>query len=391
MKMNKEINIVIGLLKAALTQKPYLIEQNDIAWEQVEKILQGNRLMNMAYFGTLQMKDTSQIPNDLAIQLKKAYEHAVFIEAHQHFGLEEIKQEFERKNIDFLPLKGSVLKYFYPNPQMRLMGDLDILHHVHDKEKIKETMFELGYHQTIEKEILHDVYERKPFLTVEMHKELISHHDNQKSYFNEIWNRVHLVEGKKHEFEMTWEDFYLFFIAHMAKHFSHSGTGLRSLIDFHVFVQNKGKELNRQMVDIHLQQLQLEKFEKVLIQLDDCVFNDAEWESEELVEVFKYMLMSGIYGNMLYHDINIIGKENKKVMGKIQYLSDLIFIKKEGLEKLYPWLKGRRYLYIFAFTHRLFDRMIHKQEKLKKVVSNLQSNEEIEYLKKIQDIVGLRG
>lgn len=389
--MNKEIEVVLQLLRVALNQKSFVLEINDISWEKVEKILVNNRMMNMAYFGLLKMKDTSMIPIQLQDKMKAEYDLSIVKEAHQHFALEEIKEEFEKRKIAFLPLKGSILKEYYPYPQMRMMGDIDILHQFNQKEDVNKTLLSLGYNQIMDAKITHDIYQRTPFIRIEMHKELISKNMIQREYFNDIWKRVRLNEGKKFEYEMTWEDYYLFLLAHMAKHFSNSGTGLRSLTDFHVFIQNKGNDLNRSYVDEKLKKIQLDKFEKQLFEIDDCIFNDKEWVDQDLLKVFEYMVSSGIYGNFKNSSLNNMSKTSSNLGGKILYLKDLIFINCESAEIFYPWLKRRRYLLGFAWILRITDRMIHKKDKLKDVVTYMKNEDEIIQMKKIQEIVGLQN
>lgn len=52
----------------------------------------------------------------------------------------------ESVEISFLPLKGSVLRQYYPEPWMRTSCDIDILVHENDLEKTTEYLVrDLGY------------------------------------------------------------------------------------------------------------------------------------------------------------------------------------------------------------------------------------------------------
>ena len=46
----------------------------------------------------------------------------------QELALEEIRTVFEQQKIFFLPLKGAVIRDFYPEAWMRTSSDIDILH-----------------------------------------------------------------------------------------------------------------------------------------------------------------------------------------------------------------------------------------------------------------------
>lgn len=286
----RETGIVIAFLKAAIEQKPFQIEKQEIEWEIVEKILKFHRVINMAYYGYLQLENKECVPKQFVENMKKVNEKLTAKEACQHFGLEEIREKFEQERIAFLPLKGCILKYYYPAPQMRYMGDLDILYKEEQKDVLHQCLGELGY-QFLSSDEVHDAYGKKPFLHIEMHCKLFGKQEKQKKYFEHIWEYVHLADGKQFEYEMTQEDYYLFLLAHMEKHFLQGGTGLRSLTDFHVFHQKKGNELNRQIVKMRLEEMELDRFEAFLFELDACVFGESEWSDVELMQTFDYMLL----------------------------------------------------------------------------------------------------
>ena len=49
-------------------------------------------------------------------------------DAVQAFSQEELLEAFEKEGISVLPLKGILMKRFYPVTSMRMMADLDILY-----------------------------------------------------------------------------------------------------------------------------------------------------------------------------------------------------------------------------------------------------------------------
>lgn len=393
--MQTEVKVVIALLKAAIEQKPFRVEETEIEWEKVEEILNAHKIMNMTYYGYRQMENKEYVPKKLVEKMQKADELATAKEAHQHFGLEELREKFEKEEIDFLPLKGSILKYFYPFPQMRLMSDMDILYRIEQKEEMHRCLCEMGFeleHPGVED----DAYKRKPFLYVEMHRRLIPKPKEMSQYFDRIWERVTLKEGKHAEYEMTWEDYYLYLVAHIAKHFSNAGTGLRSLADFHVFYHKKGKELDRTLVDKRLREMKMDQFEAFLIETDACVFGEKEWSDEQLQQTFDYMLGSGIYGKMAQYYANtaaqVKGVEKIPALGKIKNMLRMIFLKRDYMELLYPWLVGRSYLLVPAWIYRIFHRMIFRRKESAKQLSRTHVDEEELYrMQQIRKRAGLRG
>lgn len=60
----------------------------------------------------------------------------------QELALEEIRTVFEQQKIFFLPLKGAVIRDFYPEAWMRTSSDIDILIRDEDYEKAKKFLTE---------------------------------------------------------------------------------------------------------------------------------------------------------------------------------------------------------------------------------------------------------
>lgn len=321
----------------------------------------------MAYRGYLQLEDKTAIPEQLADKMELAYQKATAKEAYQHFALEEIRQAFAQNGIDFVPLKGAVLKYLYPAPQMRSMCDLDILYKEACAEDAARCLKELGYSLKSSDEE-QDIYFKPPHINLELHKILLAKPEVQRSFFDKIWTRVIPVNDAPFEYAMTLEDYYLYMLAHMAKHFFNSGTGLRSLTDFHVFYHAKGSELDRARIREHLQDLGLAQFEAFLLDLDAWIFGGEECTDESLRLAFEYILDSGIYGtsnNAYKNEISRhTGERNSTGRGKLYYLLHAIFPDRKNMEYAYPWLKERRYLLVLAWICRLFKKIFFSRHRI---------------------------
>lgn len=372
MKLQAETEVVVAFLRAAIEEQPFHIGERDVSWEKIEKLLDFHKIKEMAYYGALRAEDRERIPDELLERMKRASKLATMKETHQHFALEEIREAFEREEIRFVPLKGCVLKYMYPIPQMRTMSDLDILYKEEQLNAVRHCLSELGYELEEEQDV-HDVYVRKPFMHIEMHKCLVNRPEKQKQYFDLIWERLRPAEGKAFEHEMTPEDYYLLMIAHMAKHFANGGTGLRSLADFHVMRRRQYGNADRTVVKKQLEKLELLDFEKALTELDESVFGGAPWKDGALEQSFEYMISSGIYGTVENFDRNYRSDKeragNDYVTGRFDYIKSMIFLNRQGMEQLYPWLRGRGYLLVPAWIYRIFHRLIFRRKEGMKVVN----------------------
>ena len=144
-----------------------------------------------------------------------------------------IFDRFEQQGIWYMPLKGAVLKDFYPKYGMREMSDNDILIDPDRSSEVKCVMEELGFEALSFGIGNHDVYYKEPSLGFEMHKELFEglFFDQLSSYYRNVKERLVKDEGNCFGYHFTPEDLYVYLIAHEYKHYSGGGTGLRSLLD----------------------------------------------------------------------------------------------------------------------------------------------------------------
>ena len=83
-----------------------------------------------------------------------------------------ILHELETQGIWYMPLKGSILKDWYPKPGMREMADNDILFDASKRKEVKAIFQGRGYTVKEYNKSNHDEYEKPPIYNFEMHVEL---------------------------------------------------------------------------------------------------------------------------------------------------------------------------------------------------------------------------
>ena len=252
-----------------------------------------------------------------------------------------------RKNeINFLPLKGIVLKDYYPDQCVREFADNDILFDDRKAPIIKRFFVERGYIVESYKKTGHDVYIKKPFYNFEMHRSLFSITTEKEiivDYFKDYLFKAPLIDNYEHC--LNKEDFFIYFIAHSHNHYSHSGCGLRTLID--IFLYLKKENLDFTYVNRELNKIGLLDFCNKIVELSCAIFNNENL-SDELEEMFLFIVSSGTYGT-LEHAVNK-GIEEK---GKFGYLMSKLFPPYIYYKRNYPWAYYSFLLIPLAWAHRL--------------------------------------
>ena len=210
----------------------------------------------------------------------------------------KILSALEEQGIWYMPLKGAVLKEFYPGIGLRQMADNDILYDVSRCEDVKSIMEGMGYQTILYGEgAVHDSYHKKPVFNFEMHRQLFGpvHGEPLYSYYHTVKERLIKDEGNHFGWHFSPEDFYLYVIAHEFKHYENFGTGLRSPLDAYVYLRKVS--LDWEYVEKEAQKLGLADFEKQNRMLAMHLF-DGETLTQEDGEMLSYVLSSGTYGNI---------------------------------------------------------------------------------------------
>lgn len=118
---------LIQLLTAVLHECEPPQPPENLKWEKLYKLSVRHSVSNMACCGIIRLSQEQQPSSVIMKSFQTDYKKSIAREAIQHITLEQILQAFEEHQIACLPLKGILVKYLYPRPDMRTMADLDIL------------------------------------------------------------------------------------------------------------------------------------------------------------------------------------------------------------------------------------------------------------------------
>ena len=231
---------------------------------------------------------------------------------------QQIFAELEKKQIWYMPLKGSVLKQFYPHEGMREMADNDILFDAAFQKEVREVFLARGYKVLSYARENHDVYEKKPLYYFEMHTALFA--DNTYPEFSDLFENYPAIlirdEGSVYGRHLSREDFYVYITAHAYKHHSNSGTGLRTLVDFYVMNEAMNETLDREYISKRLKQLKIEAFENNCRSLAGHLFKSAGIVDETTLPPGELAILSDLSESGTY------GTLEKRVTSSVKKHSD---------------------------------------------------------------------
>lgn len=274
----------------------------------------------------------------------------------------------EDAGIAFLPVKGSWLKEQYPQIDFRQMADLDILIHPRDRERAGKLMLEQGYREEIEENTTHhDAYQKKPYMAVEMHLQLLPNSSRHHGYYQDIWEKVRPEEGFTHLKRLSLEDEYIFYILHMQKHMEEAGCGLRPVLDCLVY-RSLRPALDREYLEGEFRKLGVWEYVLQVEKLADCWFATGEKLPEALLPMARSVLWSGTYGmleNIFQQRMEELKKKYKNpVMRQAVYWISRFCRPMEEMRFHYPILDRLPFLLPVFWVVRIVKKCILKPRAL---------------------------
>ncbi len=301
----------------------------------------------------------------------KAIRKNMLLDAERH----RLEKEFAEHGIWYMPLKGSILKEWYPKFGMREMADNDILFDASKRQEVKAIFQGRGYTVKGYNKSNHDEYEKPPVYNFEMHVELY-----HKTYgtFNEKYADVkqRLIPDAEVPYllHFTPEDFYVFVIAHAYKHYSNSGTGIRTLADIYIMNQKLGGTLNWEYVDSELRGLGIFSYEHESRELAQKLFGITELPmeanlSEAEQQMLTYYLGASTYGtieNRILHQMQKLQPDGGAITAytKRKYLLSRIFPGREWCKESVPTVYKYPVLLPFFWVWRLIYRGITNRKRV---------------------------
>ncbi len=262
---------------------------------------------------------------------------SVSVTTQQAEAAKEISSALSGEGIDHVLLKGTVIRSLYPEGWMRNSCDIDVLVHEDELDVTSKALLNLGYERRGEKS-WHDIALFKGFLHIELHYKLIEDFrmSGAAQVLDNLWDVAVSGELNKHSYTLPDDYFYLYHIAHMAKHFGDGGCGIRSVLD--TWILNNRCEFDKPARDALIKKANLESFENAMFRLSEYWFGNGTGEGLEDIE--RYIFSGGAYGTL---DQKRQVRKSKK--GRLGYICMRAFMGYKPLCTKYPVLVKHPYLF----------------------------------------------
>jgi len=350
----------IKLLKSAVNREKISINATDEEWKEIYKLSHTHSVMTMLYFAVSENKIS--VPEEFNKILNQSFYISVTQLANQQHWAKIIFSEFDAAGIKYLPLKGTVIRSIYPHEEMRTSCDIDVFYDSVHTEKAKEIMEKHGFSEGRAGENHYEY--NKGAVCFELHFLLTSPNKFLKAYYENIWERLENTKGKRYDFST--EDCYIYILLHLVKHFLSGGGGMRAILD--IYLYNRKYNLNKDYLNKELKKLGILTFTEIIEKTAEFLFGEGK-EDNDVSAVTEFLLSGNTYGTK---EVGAITKHGSKT----KYIIYRIFPPREKMEKLYPSLKGKKYLLPFFYIKRWLDVLFTRKERIKSVVNTAKNAED---------------
>lgn len=279
------------------------------------------------------------IKNDeIKAKFQKQMMLAVYRYEKINYELGRLRETLNEAQISFIPLKGSVIRQYYPEPWMRTSCDIDVLVHESDLEHATAALVDkLAYKQ--ESKGSHDIgLFSDNGVHLELHYSLIEDKiiDSATEILQSAWEKSHPVSGTS-EYAFENDMFFFYHIAHMTKHFINGGCGIRPFLD--LWAMEHSACFDKNVCEKLLIAGGLQTFAAEAKALSEVWFGNGE-HTDVTHCMQDYLLRGGVYGTTA----NRVSAQQVRKGGKVRYAFSRIWLPYDVLKFHYPSLDGKRIL-----------------------------------------------
>ena len=337
--MEKIIHAMMDLIASEVCGMTIDRSQYELTDEELAKLYRLAKSHDLAHLvGDALIKNDLIGDGEAKAKFQKQMMLAVYRYEKINYELGRLRKVLNEAKIPFIPLKGSVLRKYYPEPWMRTSCDIDVLVHEEAVDQTAQIIVDkLGY--TYEKKQYHDISLMSDGgVHLELHHTIKENKANIDALLSECWD--YAAPSDDYECCFTNEFFFFHQIAHASYHFLHGGCGVRPILD--LYLLQRKMPFDSTVLDEMLEKSGIKKFFDAAKAISEVWFGDGE-HTDVTRRMEDYLLRGGVYGSTA----NSMAVGQQKEKGRLGYIINRIWLPYELLCITYPRLKGRKYLQLF--------------------------------------------
>lgn len=395
------------------------IEQNQLElsgeeWNNLLGMSAYHQVIPIIYESVWQIESFRKHPPAIAGMWKRETMMAVASQTRMTNEFVTLYKQLNQIGVRPLVLKGLVCRNLYPKPDYRMSGDEDLLIRKEDFWIVNDFLISRGFCKTEDDEelkarmnTLHEVGYRNPHngVYLEIHLSLFPEESGAYGHFNRMFKGLHNdavcleIDGCP-IWTLDYTEHFLYLLCHSAKHFLHSGFGVRQVFDMLLFAEHYGSQIDWTEIIKKTKKDRIYTFMVNLLDIGvrylDFDSDKACWPSEvqkldgsmDSEDLLNDLLLAGVYGassNERRHSSNITlaAADPERKTGGLQAS---LFPSRSYMEQRYSYVKKHPWLLPVGWGHRILDYLNREKRTDNRQVLELGS-QRVKILKKYGMIV----
>ena len=368
--MDRIYQIFLNILKTAMQGGQYTAEcdMTQQEWNSILNLAQAHNVLPLVYQATyknLQVKNGAVAGRVRQLVMMQTVKTGEFL---------QVYKKLVQAGCTPLVVKGYICRSLYPQPDLRLSTDEDMLIPSHQYDICKKVLEAEGLCTDMTAEEAENAFE-VPFrkkdgaLYIELHKSLFppksKAYGSWNRFFEDVYSNAAETDGIK---TLSYTDHMFYLICHAFKHFIHSGFGIRQLCDMVMFANRYGKETDWQKILQNCESINAQVFAATLFAAGEKHLGfDTEmadfpenWKKLAVDEtnlladllgagVFGSSSLSRVHSSNMTLDAVAADRQGKKAKTS---LTGTLFPSAEKLKARYPYLNEKPYLLPKAWVSR---------------------------------------
>lgn len=325
------------------------IEEDVLTEEFLASLYKLSKSHDMAHIVGSALAGSGQLPkNEIGKKFEKQTYMAVFRYERLNYEYGQICSVLEKNNITYVPLKGAVIRDYYPRAWMRTSCDIDVLVYEDELEKAVNALCKALSYTADEERHYHDIsLFSNSGIHLELHFSILESMDNIDKMLVKVWDHCFPKEEGSYKYLQTNEYFVFHHVAHMAYHFVHGGCGIKPFADLYLLLDKM--EFDDGAVQRYCDECGIGKFYAQVKKLAK-VWLGGEEHDELTRQMEEYVLLGGVYGSQK----NTVAMNQVKRGGRLNYALTRIWVPLDQLKRRYPSLEKHVWLFPFYQVRRWF-------------------------------------
>lgn len=347
LELNTDYGYFLHLVKCAVNSTQPKEKPPEVIFENVFQIARRHSLSNLLWYSIEKLNNKP----DTELLAKWFSDYGVMLRqtAYQEMEIENLIHIFTSRGFDVMPLKGSQIRAYYPQPDMRRMGDIDFMVKTDgskvQRNVVKDIMLSNGYAPDVLDDGQVDAYQKQnnKDVYVEVHFEFMHPKHVHYNDFIVDWSTL-LPTDTDGVYKMSLPDLYYFNIGHFIKNMFSKGLGVKNIVDVYVLWHQLSKEEQFKM-NSRLLAAGLNEFNNQLVKIADIWFGDRA-DDGTTQNAQKYILDNNEYGfhrnfdvlNMMKNEADYGEANTKKYFLKRVFPPDSELYSRFGIKRKLPFL-----------------------------------------------------